>query len=432
MKKLLSVLLCVMMVFCMMPTVAFAEEAADLTIGTLEELKAFRDEVNSGNAYKGKIVMLSADIDLTGEEWTPIGNSTNKFQGTFDGNGYTISNLLINGEGKSNMGLFGYTTDGEIKNLTIENAEVSGYLNVGVVAGTPYTSKYSNIKLTGHVEVNGMAYVGGVGGKNAYANWTDITVDVDDTSYVKANSVENGIAYRTYVGGVIGFMGEGTHKVTNVTSNIDVFGSTCDIGGIVGIAHYGNTLEDIVCTGDVHCDAEDEPEVGGIAGVWHNQTGTTVTFEKCVFTGKVYIAGKEVTRPITGGSYNEPTEGSGEVKVTVAKIGDEYYQSFEEAIKATEEMSGDEMLPAAVDVILETGQASVSMLQRRLKLGYARAARIVDEMEERGIVGPFAGSKPRAILVTKEQWESMKSGQSSQMDFSDHEDEPSGLDDDLM
>ena len=69
-----------------------------------------------------------------------------------------------------------------------------------------------------------------------------------------------------------------------------------------------------------------------------------------------------------------------------------------------EELDGDEMLPAAVDVILETGQASVSMLQRRLKLGYARAARIVDEMEEKGIVGPFQGSKPRAILITKEQW----------------------------
>ena len=68
------------------------------------------------------------------------------------------------------------------------------------------------------------------------------------------------------------------------------------------------------------------------------------------------------------------------------------------------EMEGDEMLPAAVDVILETGQASVSMLQRRLKLGYARAARIVDEMEEKGIVGPFQGSKPRDILITKEQW----------------------------
>lgn len=84
-----------------------------------------------------------------------------------------------------------------------------------------------------------------------------------------------------------------------------------------------------------------------------------------------------------------------------------------------EELEGDEMLPAAVDVILETGQASVSMLQRRLKLGYARAARIVDEMEEKGIVGPFQGSKPRAILVTKEQWAAMRCGQSEQMDFDD-------------
>ncbi|MBQ9980013.1 MAG: DNA translocase FtsK [Oscillospiraceae bacterium] len=68
----------------------------------------------------------------------------------------------------------------------------------------------------------------------------------------------------------------------------------------------------------------------------------------------------------------------------------------------------DELLPAAVDVILETGQASVSMLQRRLKLGYSRAARLVDQMEERGIVGPFEGSKPRQMLITKEQWQEMK------------------------
>ena len=86
-----------------------------------------------------------------------------------------------------------------------------------------------------------------------------------------------------------------------------------------------------------------------------------------------------------------------------------------------DELGGDEMLPAAVDVILETGQASVSMLQRRLKLGYARAARIVDEMEEKGIVGPFQGSKPRDILITKDQWATMRSGGNSQMDFDDFE-----------
>ena len=93
-----------------------------------------------------------------------------------------------------------------------------------------------------------------------------------------------------------------------------------------------------------------------------------------------------------------------------------------DAVATEAELEGDEMLPAAVDVILETGQASVSMLQRRLKLGYARAARIVDEMEEKGIVGPFVGSKPREILITKEQWQAMKSGQPTQLTIEDVQD----------
>ena len=67
-------------------------------------------------------------------------------------------------------------------------------------------------------------------------------------------------------------------------------------------------------------------------------------------------------------------------------------------------------VPAAVEVVLETGQASVSMLQRRLKLGYSRAARLVDQMEERGIVGPFEGSKPRQLLITRAQWQEMQMG----------------------
>ena len=98
----------------------------------------------------------------------------------------------------------------------------------------------------------------------------------------------------------------------------------------------------------------------------------------------------------------------------------------------SEELDGDEMLPAAVDVILETGQASVSMLQRRLKLGYARAARIVDEMEEKGIVGPFQGSKPRTILITKEQWAAQRGGQSAQMGFEDLDTEDTGVPEELL
>ena len=65
---------------------------------------------------------------------------------------------------------------------------------------------------------------------------------------------------------------------------------------------------------------------------------------------------------------------------------------------------GDTLLAQAIAVVVEAGLASTSLLQRRLKVGYARAARLVDEMEEKGIVGPFEGSKPRKVLLTKEQY----------------------------
>ncbi len=64
----------------------------------------------------------------------------------------------------------------------------------------------------------------------------------------------------------------------------------------------------------------------------------------------------------------------------------------------------DEMLPQAVEVVLETKSCSVSMLQRRIKLGYSRAARIVDQMEELGVVGPYEGAKPRSVVVDREGW----------------------------
>ena len=70
----------------------------------------------------------------------------------------------------------------------------------------------------------------------------------------------------------------------------------------------------------------------------------------------------------------------------------------------SEDGGSDEMIEKAIEVIIETGQASTSYLQRRLKLGYSRAARIIDELEQMGVVGAFEGSKPRAVLISKEQW----------------------------
>ncbi|MCI9609868.1 MAG: DNA translocase FtsK [Oscillibacter sp.] len=97
----------------------------------------------------------------------------------------------------------------------------------------------------------------------------------------------------------------------------------------------------------------------------------------------------------------------------IAKIEESVQEKGNKAGKPAaepQESEEDELLPAAVEVILETGQASTSMLQRRLKLGYSRAARLVDQLEERGYVGPFEGSKPRQLLITKEKWQEMKMG----------------------
>ncbi len=68
-------------------------------------------------------------------------------------------------------------------------------------------------------------------------------------------------------------------------------------------------------------------------------------------------------------------------------------------------VDSDELLPDAIELVVEDGQASISMLQRRLRIGYARAARIIDEMELRGIIGGYEGSKPRKVLITKEDLE---------------------------
>ena len=71
----------------------------------------------------------------------------------------------------------------------------------------------------------------------------------------------------------------------------------------------------------------------------------------------------------------------------------------------------DPMLEQAVEVVIDAGQASTSLLQRRCKLGYARAARIMDEMEQKGIIGPYEGAKPRAVLISRQQWLEMNLNQ---------------------
>ena len=68
----------------------------------------------------------------------------------------------------------------------------------------------------------------------------------------------------------------------------------------------------------------------------------------------------------------------------------------------------DPFLMDAIDLCIEIGQASTSFIQRRFKVGYARAGRIIDQMEARGIISGYEGSKPRRILITPERWQELK------------------------
>lgn len=169
------------------------------------------------------------------------------------------------------------------------------------------------------MQIDGYSYVGGMFGKNLYKSANNLMIRADKGSYVKAQSE----TYRTYVGGIVGFMGEGNNVLSNVESNIDVIGSTCDVGGITGIAHYGNTFENCVCTGNVtlvHAnDAGDQLEIGGIAGVWMNSTAGSVTFRNCRFDGTLSsnLNGEDRSAEVAGnritGRKYSPNSNDGEL-----------------------------------------------------------------------------------------------------------------------
>lgn len=113
---------------------------------------------------------------------------------------------------------------------------------------------------------------------------------------------------------------------------------------------------------------------------------------------------------------------------TNVKYNNEIIESIEKAngknAKQEEEQDdADELLNDAIDLVMDMGQASASMLQRKFKIGYSRAGRIVDQMEARGLISGYDGSKPRQVLISKEEWQELKMGNgASAQEDSDEED----------
>lgn len=116
-----------------------------------------------------------------------------------------------------------------------------------------------------------------------------------------------------------------------------------------------------------------------------------------------FVSDEEVERVVDFVKQDAAPDYSDEVLEEIEK-----QSSKEDEPEERPEGDADAMLPQAIECVVELGAASTSLLQRRLKLGYARAARIVDEMEARGIVGPPEGSKPRQVLLSRQQWLEMQ------------------------
>ena len=120
-----------------------------------------------------------------------------------------------------------------------------------------------------------------------------------------------------------------------------------------------------------------------------------------------YVADEEVEKIVDFLKFN-----GGE-----AKYNEDIMESIEKANSTDQELDkeaneddADPLLMDAIDTVVEAGQASTSFIQRRFKVGYARAGRIIDQMEERGIISGYQGSKPREVLITKERLDELKMG----------------------
>ncbi len=188
----------------------------DFHISTVEELTSFAAIVNNGNDFTGETVVLEDDIDLADVEWTPIGNTANKFNGTFDGQDNTISNLTC--EGTEFVGLFGRIWTGAvIKNVAMEDVVLSGNHFVGAVVA------------------------------HSYGDVIDCSVDgfeiVVTTNNVAAEGEEPAYDNGDKVGGIAGWASCG--EITGCSVSDGTIAAYRDAGGILGASINDGSYTDV-------------------------------------------------------------------------------------------------------------------------------------------------------------------------------------------
>ena len=257
-----------------------------IAIGSAEELKAFRDDVNSGNSYEGKYIYLTGNITLnSSEQWEPIGlypndsptpddESNKPFSGIFDGKGYEVNGIYINTTNKV-QGLFGLVKSGKITSLGVgENNTITGGIGTAGVVGYAYN---------GTIVCN---------------------------CYNKANII--GGNYN--IGGVVGIAYTNC-KIVSVYNTANIVSTNQRIGGIVGTTENNIYIEKCYNTGEINGTSY----IGGIAGYLDNSS-----INQCYNRGKI-IASENNVGGIVGKSYNNAklinSYNIGLIETTAERVG---------------------------------------------------------------------------------------------------------------
>ena len=249
-------------------------QAADIPISTCAELQGIISNDLAGDYY------LTNDIDCTGfgldssgngEGFMPIGDADAPFTGTFDGKGFTISNVSIDRPAMNYVGLFGWAgeRDGsagaDISNVTLTNFNITGYAVVGSLFGQLYYSNVENVRSDGNV--NGTTCIGGLGGSSRYSSVTHAA------SSGSVQGDQSGSYSLIFYGGLLG--GNERSDLSCSSSDANVTGNY-RVGGLVG--HNSGTITSSFATGTV----EGFYRVGGLAG--ENISGS---ISDCYATGAV-------------------------------------------------------------------------------------------------------------------------------------------------
>lgn len=330
-SKLGALLISIVMVVQMLPVTTWAIGSHD--IYSAEDLYTIR-------SYLSGTYRLMSDIDLSdygagydgGAGWEPVGTQEDPFTGTFDGNGHIITGLYINRPAADNVGLFGYTGAGaDIKNVTLQNVDITGHGNVGGLVGYNNTGSIMDTSTTGSLSGGDYTVGGLVGWNKGTIDSSSSTIDVtgdgvigglvgrNDGQITESYAEGAVISNNDNAGGLVGYNNGGVIERCYATGIVT--GEHYDsFGGLVGGNSNGGSITDSYATG-----AADGPDcVGGLVGYNSDSSITS-----CYSTGLVSSEGDAgglvgySNGGITSSYFDASTTGQNDSNGGVPQVTDE-------------------------------------------------------------------------------------------------------------